>query len=314
MVWYKYVSLNVLKIYKYIFRFKWLIKQHGWQQFLSNIKNVYYLNNNFKGLKMDNIINQVLYFFYNYNVNFRIRRSKMKYLIFIKKKLFLPHLVKMSKLSSYLTDLRYKKRFYKQILYWYYNLVRPIKFNYNYNDLFKFFNRVIKRIKYHFFYLNLLMYKPLLYKKYRFFIFKRIKKLFITIFIQCLKVFKNFKNIKYFLFSFTIRKLKKKFIFRKNNLFLLKKNFNILYIINNIIQLFFTFLIKNWLDINLTFYNSNSLYINNNNLFLNFFNKKLFIYLVKKYRVAWKRLFKITASNYFKPINFIINYKKLNLY
>jgi hypothetical protein len=41
-------------------------------------------------------------------------------------------------------------------------------------------------------------------------------------------------------------------------------------------------------------------------------NKKVYNFLFFKYQIAWQRLMKITYLKYFKPINLIINFKKLN--
>jgi hypothetical protein len=313
MLWYKYISINVFKIYKYLYKFKWLIKKHCWNQFLNNIKNVYYINNNIKTYNMQFVIDKVIYFFLNYNVNFRIRKSKMRYLIFIKKRLFFPNLFNMSKISSYIISLHYKKNFYRQILYWYYNEVRPIKFNYNYNDLFKFYNSILKMTITYFSYSNLLRKIPYLYRYLRLKIFYKIKKFFNYICVQCLKMFKNFKNIKYFLYSFAIKKKKKKFfLLKKSNLFL-KKRFNFVFIINTLIYNLILFFIKNWLDFNINFMKNNIMCFNINNT-LNFFNKKIFNFVFIKYRIAWQRLYKITYSEYFKPMKFLVNFKKFKYF
>jgi hypothetical protein len=166
----------------------------------------------------------------------------MKYLNFIKKFLFLPTLYNIAGNSSYVISLNYRKNFYMQILYWYFNAVKRIKFNYNYNDLFKFFNSSLQLLLVYTEYFNIL-YKIILFKKFRFKLFLKIKKLFKYIFIQCIKFIKYYKNKKYFLFSFKIKR--KKYFLQKSSNFLLKKKINILFILNNILFNLLLFLIKN---------------------------------------------------------------------
>lgn len=312
MIWFKYVFVNVYKIYKYLFKLQWSVKKHSWNKFLNNIKNTFFINNNFKFYNINFCINKIIYFFFNYNVNFRIKKGKMKYLNFIKNFIFLPSLYNISDISSIILDLKYKKNFYMQILYWYFKQVRPIRFNYNYNDLFKFFNSILQIMLSYIFYFNLLAKKLILFKRIKFKLFLKLKKFFRYIYLQCIKSFKYYKNIKYFLYSFYIKKKKKKYILKKFSNYFLKKNLNIFFILNNLLCKLFLFLVKNWLDINLSFLvpNNDGVYFNSNKI-LDITNKKIYFFLFLKYRMAWQRLYKATYVEYYKPIKFLINFKKI---
>jgi len=248
----------------------------------------------------------------------------MKYLIFFKKKIFLPTFFSITSTSSYLLSFNYDKLFYKRFLYWYYNRVRPIKFKYNYNNLFKLYNIVYNKFILNYFeyysilnntqnnLINFYILNNILIIK----IFNSLYKYYKYIYFRCIKILKNFTNIKYFNYSFLINKKKNKYFFRKK-LFLKNKNINILFLINNIIYYLFLFLLKKWVDYNIVLFNKNSKVIelfNYNFKIYNFyfFNKKIYNFLFLKYRILWQVLTKITYLKYFKPLHFIINYKKLN--
>ena len=43
-----------------------------------------------------------------------------------------------------------------------------------------------------------------------------------------------------------------------------------------------------------------------------YINKKVYNFLFFKYQIAWRKLMKVTYLIFFKPITFIVNFKKLN--
>ena len=145
-------------------------------------------------------------------------------------------------------------------------------------------------------------------------IYNRLYKYFKYIYFRCIKKIKSFASIKYFNFSFLLNKIKIKFYFRKK-LFIKNKNVNILFLINNFLYYLFLFLIKKWIDYNIVLLNNKFIEVfglNFKSYKLYFFNKKIYNFLFLKYRILWQFLTKITYVKYFKPLHFIINYKKLN--
>lgn len=309
-----YLSTFLFKIFRYIDNYNidiYYKKVKELKYFLNRVKILYYFNFN-KNSKIGKYSESFNYFFLNYNVNIWKARKKLKYYFFLKKKIILPILLNIIKLSQ-MFSINYNRIFFKRFLRSYYQVIKPIKFNYNYNNLIILYN-ILKqnliqycRLKY---IVNFKYFNSFIYEVFLEYLNKYIWKYLNFIYFRCINNIKHFYNEKYIYFSFLIKKKIK----RKSKRYFLKKFFNLLFFFNNIIKNIINFFFIIWLNWYSKLINCKNII---NNIFNNnfFYNDKLFFFSYNWYKkIIWKPLLKIAFIKYKKLNFYILIYKKLYIF